>query len=135
MVQNKKFLTRLNDRTFESAIDDDDLESLELLVTKKLRITPKQAAYLLWYAIDKNKNTNFVPFFVKRGANVNYIDSQGNSLLIRAVENNNEAMTRALLETGAIVDLVANPAIGTALQITIERGYSSIEFLLREYGA
>jgi len=135
MVQNKEFLTRLNDRTFERAVDDNDLESLELLVTKKLRITPKQATYLLWYAIDKNKNTNFVPFFVKRGANVNYVDLQENSLLLRAVENNNEAMTRALLEAGAIVDLIANPAIDTALQIATKHGYSSIEFLLREYGA
>jgi len=135
MVQNKKFFTRLNDRTFERAVDDNDLESLELLVTKKLRITPKQATYLLWYAVDKNKNTHFVPFFVKRGANVNYVDPQGNSLLIRAVKNNNEAMTRALLEAEAIVNLVANLAIGTALQIAIEHGYSSIELLLHEYGA
>ena len=135
MEQNKEFLTRLSDRTFERAVDDNDLESLELLVTKKLRITPKQATYLLWYAVDKNKNTNFVPFFVKRGANVNYVDSQGNNLLIRTVKNNNEAMTRTLLEAGAIVDLVANPTIGTALQISIQHGHNSIELLLREYGA
>jgi len=136
VVQNKKFLTKLNDHTFERAVDDNDLESLELLVTKKLRITPKKATYLLWNAVDKNKNTNFVPFFVKCGAKVNYIDLQDNSPLIRAVKNNNEAMTRALLEAGEIVDLVANPdpAIDTALQIAIEYGYSSIELLLREYG-
>ena len=133
VAQNKKFLTRLNDRTFERAVDDNDLESLELLVTKKLRITPQKATYLLWYAVDKNKNTNFIPFFIKCGANVNYVDSQENSLLIRAVENNNEAMTRALLEAGTIVNLVANPIIDTALQIAVEHGYSSIELLLRKY--
>ncbi len=135
VMQNKEFLTKLINRTLEYAVDDNDLASLELLVTKKLRITPQQATHLLWYAVDRNKNTNFVPFFVQRGADVNYADPQGNSLLIRAVENNNEAMVRALLEAGAMVDLVANPAVGTALQIAIEHDYHVIALLLREYGA
>ena len=133
MVQNKKFLAKLNDHTFECAVDDDDLESLELLVTKKLRISPKKATYLLWYTVDKNKNTIFVPFFIKCGADVNYVNAQENSLLTRAVENNNEPMIRALLEAGTIINLAANPAIDTALKIAIEHGYSSIELLLREH--
>jgi len=135
VMQDKEFLARLINRTLEYAIDDNDLASLELLVTKKLRITPQQATHLLWYTIDKNKNTNFVPFFVQRGADVNYADPQGNSLLIGAVENNNEAMVRVLLETGAMADLVANPAVGTALQIAIEHDYHVIALLLREYSA
>ena len=52
---------------------------------------------------------------------------------MHAVKQNNEAMVRALLEAGALVDLVGDPAVGSALQIAIEHDHHAIALLLREY--
>lgn len=134
ITQKEELLEKYIIRPLKCAIDDNDLESLELLVTKKLRITSQQATQLLWYTIDKNKNTYFVPFFVQRGANVNYVDEKGVSLLMRAVKENNEAMVRALLEAGALVTLVDNPTVDL-LQVAIGYGHDAIVSLLREYNS
>ncbi|MGB8367191.1 MAG: ankyrin repeat domain-containing protein [Candidatus Babeliales bacterium] len=134
VTQKKELLEKYIIRPIKCAIDDNDLVSLELLVTKKLRITSQQATQLLWYTIDKNKNTYFVPFFVQRGANINYVNEKGVSLLMRAVKENNEAMVRTLLEAGALVNLIDNPTVNL-LQIAIGYGHDAIVSLLREYNS
>ncbi len=134
-TNNKELVEKYITRPLRYAVDDNDLASLELLVTKKLRMTPQQATRLLWYAIDKNKNTYFVPFLIQCGANVNYVDEQGTSLLVCAIKQNNEAMVRALLEAGALVNLDNNPILDTALQIAVSDGKNGIISLLREYSS
>lgn len=123
------------DHAFLDAIDQNDHDVVESMLSKKIRISQEKASQLLWSVVENNKSSLFVPLLVRHAqADINYID-QGKTLLIEAVEQNNKEMIQALLDEGAVVDRVVDPAKGSALQISIARNERVIQELLREYGA
>ena len=123
------------EQAFYTAIKHDDYAVIELLLSKKIKITEEKASKLLLSVIENNKNSEFVPLLVKHAhADVNYAVN-GKTLLIAAVEQNNIKLVHALLEAGAVVDRIVDHKKGTALQIAMANKYTSAEQLLREYGA
>jgi ankyrin repeat protein len=120
---------------FTVAIQENDYNSCEVLLSKKVRIEAPKASELLWHIVENNKNSAFVSLLVHHShADVNSV-GDGKTLLIAAVEHNNTKMVQVLLDEGAVVDRVVDPEKGTALEIAMARNYSSTEQLLREYGA
>src|SRR5690606_12151867 len=102
-----------------AAIDQDDYDIVESMFSKKIKISYEKASQLLWYIVENNKNNKFVSLLVRHAqANVNSIDN-GRTLLIVAVEQNNKKMIQSLLDEGAVVDRIVDPAKGTALQIAM----------------
>jgi len=69
------------------------------------------------------------------GANVQDADQYGRTLLIHAIDLNNIALVRALLQEGANPNAMLSPVTGTPLQHALEKRYINIELLLRQYGA
>lgn len=128
-------LSQYVQQAFISAIEDNDYAAIEILFSKKVRIDQPKASELLWYIVENNKNSRLISLLVHHAqADVNYTHN-GKTLLIAAVEKNNLASVRALLDEGVVVDRVINNEVGTALTIAMKHNYHGVEMLLREYGA
>ncbi len=120
---------------FSVAVAQDDYQAIEVMLSKKLRISVPYASELLWYIVNNNKSSSLVSLLVRHAhADVNYAERE-KTLLIAAVEKNNIDMIRVLLDEGAVVDRVVNARKGTALTIAMRRKYTQAAELLREYGA
>ena len=116
------------------AINNNNTGVANKLLSYKNNITGDDATTLLWEVVNKNKSELLVNTFIKMGAIPN--DSRaGKTLLITAVENNEQEVVDALLANGADINLIKDPAIGSALQTAIRKGYTPIELLLRQKGA
>ncbi|HSC24615.1 MAG TPA: ankyrin repeat domain-containing protein [Candidatus Babeliales bacterium] len=128
-------LSHCIDEALTAAIKDNDSMSVEMLFSKKIRLSPIKACSLLWYVIEHEKNSDLISLLVHHAqADVNYV-SNGKTPLIAAVEKNNIQIVRTLLDEGAVVDRFLDGEYETALHIAIKYKYSSVELLLREYGA
>ena len=122
------------------AIKENKPEIANKLLSRFLTIPPDLATKLLWEVIKGKKSAEFIAPLVKKGANVN--DAlQGRTLLIAAVELDQESLVGALLKNGAekTINTFVDPAVGTALQVAIRNQKktkdSRIEELLRSKGA
>ena len=130
---HSNLLTSYIEQAFNVAVEYNDLKAVEILLSKKIRISQTKASALLWSIIQQEKKSDFVPLLIRHAqADVNYAVN-GKNLLIAAVEKNNIEMARALLDAGAVVDRPS--IIGTALYVAIQQKNDIIEQLLREYGA
>ena len=102
-------------------------------IIKYIKNVPN-ATNLLWHVVNKQLDASLVKELVNKGANPN--DAQaGKTLLVAAVETNKADMVKALLDAGAQINAIADPAIGSALQMAIKKGYTPIELMLRKRGA
>jgi len=132
---NSNLLSSYAEQAFTVAVHDDDYEAIEVLLSKKVRISPAKSCELLWYIVEQCKSSNVVSLLVRHAqADVNCADN-GKTLLIAAVEKNRIDMVRVLLEAGAVVDRVIDGETGTALNVAMKHSYHTVEQLLREYGA
>ncbi len=130
------YLNAMVNRALSQAVYTNDVNALDVMLSKTVRIKPQKASQLLWRAVCENKDTAFVPFLVRRAeADVNFSGDNKQTLLIKAVRNNNVDMVRALLEEGAKVNMILDPEVGSALQIAIGKKLVSIELRLRYHGA
>lgn len=117
--------------SLEVAVAENDCTATEIILSKKIRIEKDTASSLLWYAVEHNKDVLFVRLFVLRAhADVNYSLDGKHTLLIRAVENNNIEIVRALVEEGAHVDQVIDISVGSAISIAQKYGYKEVVSLL-----
>ena len=132
----KRFAKKLFDEGLENLITHNDVHALDVLLSKKMPLRKQQATALLHTVVLKNRDPEFVSLLVQRaGANVNYTDKSKHTLLMHAVTQNNVPMTHVLLQEGAKPNKLTSPAIGTALQLAIQKRYVEVELLLRRYGA
>lgn len=117
-------------------INDNQVKRLEWLLANSSFVSPQAATILLDYVIDNKKDPGFVLPLVKQAkADIDHQDEHKKTLLIRAVEQDNLEMVRALLQNDVDVAVVPSPEIGSALQSAIINGYVAVELLLRSYGA
>ncbi len=135
-MKDKQLYDVAIDNAFTYAVQRADITGFTKLVKYGVPIAPAQATALLALVIAQKKMPEFVPLLVELGANINYTD-QGYTLLMRAVLANNKPLVEALLKAGAhkTINTVISPSIGSALQLAIEKEYTAIDVLLREYGA
>jgi ankyrin repeat protein len=70
---------------------------------------------------------------LRRGANVNYVDSDGLSPLYCAARNGQESIVKMLLEHGADIDLTDKNG-STPLDVAVACGHESVATTLRNRG-
>ena len=122
------------ERAFTVAVYENDCDAVELLLSKKIRITKPIASCLLWNIIEHNKNPKLLSLLIRHAqADVNSTHN-GKTLLVAAVEKNDIESVRILLEHGAVVDRIDRDNT-TALKLAIEHKYHTLAQLLKEYGA
>ncbi len=121
---------------FTYTIMHNDVAGFTKLVGHAVPITAAQATTLLTKTVTQKKMVEFVPLLIDLGADINFA-SQGKTMLMQAVLQNNIDMVTALLKAGATknIDTIVDPKVGSALQLAIEKNYTNIDLLLRQYGA
>lgn len=119
----------LINEAFYSAVEQDDLSSLEMLSACGMQIDAQKASDLLVHVIYDRKKSTFIPFLVHRGADVNRVGPDRYTLLSKAVSYNDVVTARTLLEAGADVDLQADETIGSARRIARVSGNREFEKL------
>jgi hypothetical protein len=97
--------------------------------------TPQVATRLLWVALSAHTSPDLVTYLVKTGKADITSSENGRTLLVRAVEVHNLSLVKTLIGLGAAIHSFADPAVGTPLQVAIEKGYTDIELYLRSQGA
>ncbi|MCX5924906.1 MAG: hypothetical protein NT124_01235 [Candidatus Dependentiae bacterium] len=120
----------LINEAFYSAVEQDDLSSLEMLSACGMQIDSQKASDLLVHVIYDRKKSTFIPFLVQRGADVNRVGPDRYTLLSKAVSYNDLITARTLLEAGADVDLQVDEKIGSARRIAQVSGNKELEKLL-----
>jgi len=131
-------------KSLYSAIDENDAKALKVLIESGISISKKQSSDLLWHAIKNNKNSGFVPFLAEQGANLS-VSKEGHTLVTKATEQNNKTIVESLIavlekqgtpknKIAAYINRVADPQVGSALQIAFQNGYTDLELYLREQG-
>lgn len=133
-VQNQ--LDQSVSRAYRDAVQKNSLATVQVLLFKGVPLKQSLATELLAFVVTQNKKSEFVPIFTAKGADTNY-HTDKHTLLMTAVINNNKQMVLALLKVGlgSTMQTIIDPAVGTALQLAIQKGYSEIDQLLRQYGA
>ena len=135
-MKDKKIDEVSINNAFLYGIQRGDIIGFTKLIKHGVPMAPAQATTLLSTVVLQKKMAEFIPLLVELGANVHYAD-QGYTLLMRAVLANDKALVHALLKAGADknIDAIISPSIGSALQLAIEKEYTDIDLMLREYGA
>lgn len=135
---NPDLIKIIADDAINYSIEHNKVTEFDRLYSYGIFISPQQATMLLWEAIDRNNDYHFVTFLIKAGAHINAVfEKEGKKYtpLIRATELNNIKIVKELLEAGADVNLIPDPAVGSALQIAVVKQFGEIDLLLRQHGA
>lgn len=136
-AQTPREIALLVQEGLEQSVLNNEPQSLETMFKQGVPILKDYASRLLWLVVEGNKKLAFVKLLVDRGASINH-SAKGYSLIAKAVENENFEMIKTIVEVGGKkleIDAIYNPAVGTALQIAIQKGYSAVDEYLREHGA
>ncbi len=127
----QKIVPRWIARSLDKAIDEGSVDGLKSLIAHGIRPTRKQASELLQRVVLESRPPEFVAILVKElGANPNYSPDKKRTVLMEAVEKKNAPMVRALLRVGGRPDLILDSAVGSAKQLSFQKGYASIDLIL-----
>lgn len=126
----QKVVARWVQHSLDKAIDEGDTVGLKALIAHGIRPTKHQASELLQRVVLESRPPEFVAILVKElGASPNYSVDKKHTLLMFAVEKKDIPMIRVLLRVGARSDLVLDPAVGSAKQLSFQKGYGKIDQL------
>lgn len=114
-------------------VQDNDLAGFKRLFEQRIRLGADFTATLLARAIQENKDPRFIPLIISKGVKPNFVLPNKRTFLMEAVIQNNQEMVEELLKLGADPNFVADPAVGSAIQLAYERGYVGLELLMRRY--
>jgi hypothetical protein len=121
--------------TYSLIIEKNDAHAVSHLLEGQVPLDAMMATEFLWRAAALPKaDANFVKLFIEKGAHLSYV-KDGYTALMKAVANGNLPFVKALVEHGAPVGAMINPAVGTALQIANGKGLVEIEMYLLKHGA
>ncbi|MCA9770147.1 ankyrin repeat domain-containing protein [Candidatus Dependentiae bacterium] len=145
-IHKKELLDELSKETLLYIIKYNKFQEFVRLYDYGLLLAPEQATELLWQAVNNNNSAQFVLFLVDVGADINYVYKNRYTSLIRATELNNYDVVKAILNAIKqrsknkkamirAVNMIPDPAVGSALQIAVRNQFGKIDLLLREYGA
>jgi hypothetical protein len=112
-------------------IQDNDFVAFKRLFEQRIRLGTDFTAMLLTRAIQENKDSRFIPLIISKGVKPNYVLPSKRTFLMEAVIQNNQKMVEELLKLGADPNFIADPAVGSAIQLAYERGYVGLELLMR----
>lgn len=145
LTQKYDDMADIEKRAWYQAVYDDERDLLYQLRENAVTLSPARANELLWIVAERSKHAELVDFFINQGADLTY-SKKGHTLLTKATESNNKIIVGALLDAckkqrpaenacKEFVNHIADPLVGSALQIALEKGYTEIELLLRDRGA
>lgn len=133
-LQKESALQRSADDAVRFAVKEDRFNVLTTLLKHGVTIAVDLAQELLWSTVDHDSDADFIPLFVKYGAQVN-AQRKGKTPLMIATEHDNLASAQALFAAGAKLNTIVDLAVGSALQIAVEKDSTQVEYWLREQGA
>lgn len=145
---NQEDFQKIVDHTYLHAIQKDEINLFKRLLEDRIPLSADLATRLLWEVVNAKKNPSFVRLLADYKADLDAIEN-GFTPLIRAATMNNYPMVEALLKAGANPNVIADDAIGSALQSVMrlvldksKKGHDKaisrlieIELLLRHFGA
>lgn len=114
-------------------VHDNDFVAFKRLFEQRIRVDSGFASRLLLNAIKENKDIRFIPFLISKGVKPNFVGPNKRTLLMEAVVKNNQPMVEELLKLGADPNFIADPAVGSAIQLAYERNYVGLELLMRRF--
>jgi hypothetical protein len=114
-------------------IQDNDFPAFKRLFDQRIRVSSQFASLLLVRAIQENKDIRFASFLISKGVKPNFVGPNKRTFLMEAVLQKNEKMVQELLNLGADPNFLADPEVGSAIQLAYERGYKDIELLMRRH--
>ncbi len=130
------FINSLVEKGLKYIVQEGNIEALKTVLAQTSLIDRIHANQLLLYLVDNKYEPGFIaPLVVNGYADINVTDAQKFTPLMHAVLDHNMSMTKTLLEHGADPNYLSDPAIGTALQLALEKRFVDIELLLRGHGA
>jgi len=116
--------------SIDKLIDEGKIEGLKSLMAYGIRPTKKRASELLRRVVLSSLSPEFVDVLVNElGANPNFRVDKQHTILMAAVDNNDLPMVQALLKVGADPELILDPAVGSAKQLSFQKGYNDIDLL------
>ncbi len=122
-------------QTMDRVIQRNNVNLLTSLYEGGMPLDTIDASSLLYRMVAEHKKAAFVPFLVQQlKAEVNSSPDGKYTPLMKAVEENNEEMVKALLAEGADPDQIVDPQVGNARQIAFEHGYIALELILKQRG-
>ncbi len=131
--QGKEQLASWVKQSLQAILKRDDVDLLTALYDAGMPFDAIQASPLLYQLVSENKKSAFIPFFIQQlKADINYSPDGSRTPLIKAVEQNNLPMVKALLAQGADPDQILDSKMGSARQVAFERSYTPIELILRK---
>lgn len=130
----RRAIRRMIGATLAKVLDDNNVEALEKLLAHGVRLSLQQATKFLELVVQRGKNPLFVGHLSKYHADLDH-EVGNKTMLMIAVERGDKPMVEALLKAGADVNIMTDPAIGTAQQIAFEHGNYEIEQLIGKYTA
>lgn len=98
------------------AIKENSVKAMKALFAQGVVLSPTMATRLLWDTVASNKKVKIAKMLIAQKAQVNYAHN-GTTLLMKAVENHNFGLVKALLAGHADPNFIADPAVGSVLQL------------------
>lgn len=92
------------------AVQKNDAQVLRAINDDVKRLTPQDAAFLLWYAVDSGHGADLVPDLIRLGADINVVH-KGKTPLMQAIMQNNTPMVQALIARGADVNAIDRKSV------------------------
>lgn len=114
-------------------VQDNDFAAFKRLFEQRIRLGGDFTAGLLVRAIQENKDPRFIPLIISKGVKPNFVLPNKRTFLMEAVIQNNQKIVEELLKLGADPNFIADPAVGSAIQLAYERGYVGLELLMRRF--
>jgi len=113
-----------------------DLPTVEFFLSKgaKVDLEDKNGETALFHALWRKDNKDIVSRLIKAGADVNHINHNKETPLLRAIERNNVDAVKILLDAGADIEYRNRPR-ETPLILASGRGFDGIVQLLLDHGA
>lgn len=134
-TQSKTLLKGMVHEALLYAVDGGHVREFKNMCASALPIDVALAKEVLWHVVDTNRKSEFVGPLVSKGAPVNGVYNKKWLLLTRAAVNGNVSMAQALIQAGADVNKIADPTIGSPLQIALAKKNFALETVLRKNGA
>lgn len=125
---------KLETNAIDHAIGKKDITALNMMKNHGVSMTKERMSKALHGAVQKKAGRDILAFLIDQGADVNYVVA-GHTPLMRAIKANDLDDVQLLVERGADTNIIADKAVGSAMQLAGEGEFAAIEEYLTEHGA
>src|SRR5205814_159121 len=120
-------------RYFAEAATDGNLQRMQLLHLAGVSVNSRDGSCSPLFLAASEGRLNAVRYLLDQGADMNALDSTGNSALTEAAYYGHVAVIKELLLRGANINSLSSA--GTPLDIALSRNNDAVADLLKHYGA